>query len=151
MESNETLDAGLIQQELRVSEQHIASGGKRFANYLIDWIVLYLLKIVLLFGYMRSVDTDMSGYFTSILISILLLIVYYTVMESILGKTVGKFITGTRVVYEDFSKPSAGKIFVRSLCRIIPFEPFSCLGSKPTGWHDTIPELWVIDEKAMRQ
>jgi uncharacterized RDD family membrane protein YckC len=151
MEINETLDSAVIQQEQRVSERHIASGGKRFANYLIDAVIVYILMFLAGMGYVILTGSADIGKLESYLYGILVMIGYYTIMESIFGKTIGKMVTGTRVVHEDFSKPSVSKIFARSLCRLIPFEPLSCLGDRPTGWHDTIPDLWVIDERAMRQ
>jgi uncharacterized RDD family membrane protein YckC len=49
-------------------------------------------------------------------------------MEASTGKTVGKYVTGTQVLTEDGEQPSVGTIFIRTLCRIIPFEPFSFFG-----------------------
>ena len=84
------------------------------------------------------------------LISFSVQIVYYTLLEASTGKSIGKMITKTKVTNGDFSKPSLGTIFKRSLCRIIPFEPFSFFGSSsPAGWHDTITDTWVIDENAI--
>jgi len=75
---------------------------------------------------------------------------YYTILEATTGKTIGKMITGTKVTNDDFSKPSLGSAFKRSLCRLIPFEPLSFFGSSsPSGWHDTITDTWVVDENTI--
>lgn len=49
------------------------------------------------------------------------------------GKTIGKYITKTIVVMEDGSKPKASDIVLRSLCRLIPFDAFSFLGTEGKG------------------
>lgn len=150
MEINETLDSNVIQKDQKVSEHHLASGGKRFANYLIDMVIIYILMFLVVIAHAASTGNVEIETIVSYLYAAIIIVLYYSIMESTTGKTIGKMITGTRVVYDDFSKPTFGKIFTRSLCRLIPFEPFSCLGSKPTGWHDSIPDLFVIDEKSIR-
>jgi uncharacterized RDD family membrane protein YckC len=75
-----------------------------------------------------------------------LFILYYGLLEGISkGKTLGKLITGTRAVREDGTPISFGDAFKRTLCRIIPFEPFSAFGYKP--WHDSITNTIVIKEQ----
>ena len=73
-------------------------------------------------------------------------ILYYWAFESLTGKTIGKYITRTRIVKEDGSQPSSINILGRSLCRYIPFEAFSFLGSEGKGWHDSIPKIYVIED-----
>lgn len=69
------------------------------------------------------------------LIGIATLVAYYVLFEAIFGRTPGKLITGTRVVTLDGAKPGFGQIIGRSFARLVPFEPFSFLGSRG-GWHD---------------
>lgn len=46
---------------------------------------------------------------------------YYLGFEFVLGKTVGKYFTGTRVVNEsDLTHPTFIQILIRTICRIIP-------------------------------
>ena len=59
----------------------------------------------------------------------------------------GKFVTGTMVLMEDGSKPTFKDIFIRSLCRLIPFEAFSFLGAEGRGWHDSMSDTYVVDVK----
>ena len=65
-------------------------------------------------------------------------------MESIFSKSIGKFITRTMVVFEDGSKPDSGTILRRTLCRIIPFDNLSFLGTPSRGWHDSITNTYVV-------
>jgi uncharacterized RDD family membrane protein YckC len=76
------------------------------------------------------------------------LIGYYVVFEALLGKTIGKMVTKTKVVNMEGGKPSFLQIVVRSLVRFIPFEPFSFLGADATGWHDTMSDTRVINDEA---
>lgn len=112
-----------------------ANTGKRFGNYIIDYIATYIMSfgIGLVFG--------LSGYsdnlFGSILFSLFLTLLYYWGMEAAFGKTLGKFITQTTVLSEDGTKPTATQLMGRTLSRLVPFEPFSYLGGNPPrGWHD---------------
>jgi uncharacterized RDD family membrane protein YckC len=70
--------------------------------------------------------------------------IYYPVFEGIFGRTPGKWITNTKVVNNDGTKPEMSAILIRTLCRFIPLEPFSFLGSEPVGWHDTLSKTRVV-------
>ncbi len=135
-------------------DRHLASGGTRFLNYLIDVVVYYVLTFVLgfaaaiLFGD-AAVDTmedGGAGQVTWTLIVLLLLLLYYIVMEAATGRTIGKYITKSRVVTEDGGTPTLMNIVGRTLCRLIPFEAFSFLGSTAVGWHDSISNTRVIKD-----
>ena len=74
-------------------------------------------------------------------------LLYYVPMEGLFGFTVGKLVTGTRVVNAQGGRPTWGQAFGRTLCRLIPFEPFSLFFSKDgevRGWHDSVPKTWVV-------
>lgn len=61
------------------------------------------------------------------------------------GRSIGKFITGTKVVMLDGSIPTAAVLFRRNLYRLIPFDVFSFLFSK--GIHDSISKTRVVMKK----
>ena len=69
---------------------------------------------------------------------------YYAILESTTGRTLGKLITGTKVVDENGGPPSFGQVLGRTLCRCIPFEPFSFFSSDAVGWHDSLANTRVI-------
>ena len=128
-----------------------ATKGVRFANVIIDGIVASILYSIL--G--KILVPDASNYQDpdamtaalpmSILVNVVLTFGYYVGMEASTGKTVGKYITGTQVLTEDGEKPSVGTIFIRTLCRIIPFEPFSLLfNNYARGWHDNWSKTRVV-------
>lgn len=147
MENNDVLDSSVLDQPNSKTEIYeYASTGKRFANYIIDRIVLLIL--IFICGVLYAIAFPESGEMstlTSYLIGYSVLILYYTILESTTGKTVGKMITGTKVLNDDNTKPSTGTILKRSFCRIIPFEAFSFLGGN-NGWHDTLTYTQVVND-----
>ncbi|MFT4153466.1 RDD family protein [Parafilimonas sp.] len=133
-----------------------ASAGKRFLNYLIDLIIFYLLCFLLgmLFAQqiyeMRAVSSEPAFTLKLELIALLVLILYYCVCEIVFkGRTIGKFITGTKAVNEDGTLIDANTALLRTLSRIVPFEPFSAFSGRP--WHDKWTHTYVIDIKKTEQ
>ncbi|MCW1913899.1 RDD family protein [Luteolibacter sp. GHJ8] len=126
-----------------------ASRGQRFLNYLIDTTVLVVGVGVLAFIYGvvagGTLDDENAGEGVAFNLMIYgLFAIYYAIFESTTGVTLGKLVTGTKVVDANGNKPSFGKALGRSLCRFIPFEPFSLFNSESRGWHDSIPKTWVV-------
>jgi len=80
----------------------------------------------------------------------LFIFIYYVGFETIWQRTPGKFITGTKVIRSDGSKPSLGIIFGRTLMRFVPFEAFSFLGARVYGWHDRCSGTYLIKAKRFR-
>ncbi len=139
-------------QEDKPKELILASRGKRFANYIIDRIVFYILILGLAFvaGIVFGPETlawmEQLNRLEDILLTALLGVVYYAVSESLMnGRTVGKLITKTRVVDEYGQTPDFTTTFRRSLCRFVPFDAFSFLGDGTTGWHDRWSDTRVIE------
>ena len=134
-----------------------ASSGKRLANYIIDLIGFYVLVFVsgivmALFSpsTVESINEE-NSYVNLVtnLVSILVFLFYMFGMEGIFkGKTLGKLMTGTRAVNEDGSNITFATALLRGLCRIVPFEPFSALGTPCYPWHDKWTKTYVIDERA---
>lgn len=124
-----------------------ASKWLRFSNLLIDYVAFMFLAILvgfivaILFGeegirYMESVPDIIIG--TPIVLG------YYIIFEALSGRTLGKLVTGTKVVNEAGLNASFGQILGRAFSRIIPFEAFSFLGREGRGWHDSIPKTYVV-------
>lgn len=133
-----------------------ASTGQRFANYIIDVIVYYLLYMVFVFmlGVVSTMlSVDMISIFLSeepgdkllvALLGLLVMFCIYFFSEGISkGRTIGKLITGTKAVREDGSPISWGDALKRSLARFIPFEPFSAFSGNGM-WHDRLAKTMVI-------
>ncbi|MEJ0106529.1 MAG: RDD family protein [Bacteroidota bacterium] len=133
-----------------------ASGGKRFLNYIIDRIVFYVLFYFLTLALallnvniVLTLNPDTASFvFFSLLLYVFLYALFMGLTEFALkGKTIGKFLTGTRAVKEDGSYLEIKDALLRGFCRIIPFNIFSALGNTCYPWHDSLPKTYVIDER----
>lgn len=146
MES-QILDQNLSDQ-IAAEDLVLASKGKRFANLIIDNIIRFIIALVLTYV-MASVGFYLiiENVFLDILFTLVIILAYYSLMEAFLnGKSLGKFVTQTRAVQKDGSELDFRTALIRSLCRIVPFEPFSFLGDSNSGWHDNWSNTIVIDE-----
>ncbi len=140
-----------------------ASQGLRFANYLVDSIILQVISYpagyLMGMAYATSVVSSgrevtpeditflqIIGFFVGVGISV----TYYFLSELLCQRTLAKFLTGTKVVTADGRVPSAGQILGRTFARLIPFEPFSFFGGKgfPVGWHDSLSGTRVVKANA---
>lgn len=128
-----------------------ASSGLRFSNYIIDMVFFYILMfsmgVVIGIANPNLLDAIDDG-----IISRLIGLVFYGVIMSFTeamtnGKSIGKFITKTKVVNLDGSDISLGKAFSRNMIRAIPFNAFSGLGNPCMPWHDKWSDTMVIEEK----
>lgn len=137
-------------QDYKVGE-HKANKGSRFVNYLIDGIVY--LAFCLLFGLLLGViimvlniELPENELFFNI-IGIILMFVYYFLIEIMTkGRSIGKYVTGTKVIMINGSTPTTKDYLYRNLCRLIPFDALTFLGEN--GWHDSISKTTVVNKKA---
>lgn len=127
----------------RPSADTAASTGQRFANYLVDAIIFGVLSYAI--SAMLGMD-DNTNIFVSLLLNWSIMIAYYTILEGSGGKSVGKMVTGTKVVKNDGSNPNMNDAFLRSLSRIVPFEFVSAFGSSKRMWHDEWTKTWVVKQ-----
>lgn len=133
------------------------SRSTRFANLFIDMIVIQVLSYLagVLIGIMaysagafdNNNDLDGPGWDLLFTFSFVgLWLGYFTFMEyGANGRTLGKIATGTQAIREDGEKLTFTNAFLRSLSRLIPFEPLSGLGYRP--WHDTITKTIVVKKQ----
>jgi uncharacterized RDD family membrane protein YckC len=124
--------------------QEFASRGLRFGNYLVDQFACFGITIglVLVTGVGSGVMTGPNP-LKNYLVGGLIRVSYYITCEATVGRTLGKLITGTRVVSESGDQPSFAQIVGRSLSRLVPFDGLSFLGSSP-GWHDRWSNTRVV-------
>ena len=133
----------------------IATQGRRLATFLIDSVIIRILATIAGFaiGFMYAanrggpvpqsemVTLQLMGAAAGLTVTVL----YFILLEAALGITIGKLITGTRVVNADGGDAGFGQIVGRSFARMIPFEPLSFLfGDKTTGWHDSLSGTRVV-------
>ncbi|WP_264519827.1 RDD family protein [Flavobacterium sp. N1994] len=150
-------------KQYQVTDEVLASIGQRFLNYLLDMIMQLLLIMVFaiiasivagLFGnksvvtFFATIDKNTIALYT---ICYAIALIYYNFFEIVFARTIGKFITQTVVVDANGEKPHQETILIRSLCRLIPFDPLSLLVSQTRAWHDTLSKTYVVDKKALEQ
>lgn len=148
----------MFQNNIHVSQDVLATKGIRFANYIVDNIVQLFLGFVVgvaiaLFSELTEsyaiYDTiiESDNKLIDYLFGYIIAFIYYTTIESLTGKSIGKFVTNTKVVTHQGLKPSFDTILIRSLCRLIPFDALSFLGTEGKGWHDSLSKTYVVDVK----
>ena len=103
--------------------------GRRFLAILIDLVILGVIDYIisLAFGGVRTEGGSVSVSLTGLpaLIIALIPVLYYIVLEAIMGGTLGKMLLGTRIVTVDGSRIGWGASIVRNLLRIIDVLPFA--------------------------
>jgi len=136
-----------------------ASSGTRFANLLIDRLILYVLWRFILGPLAVNVivslglytDDRIGLFFELYLFALVFDLLIIAIQEATMGgKTFGKLITRTRAVNENGTPINFRTALMRSLSRAVPFEPFSALGAPCYPWHDRWTRTLVIDEKTSR-
>lgn len=144
--------------QMNAGEPVPAGKGLRFANFFIDSIILnvigFFVGVVLVVMLLSSGYTmDEEGNFTNMPLwmnlslnfaNIPITIAYFIILESLLGRTIGKLITGTKVVNAEGGTATMGQVVGRTFARFIPFEAFSFLGETSRGWHDSLSKTYVV-------
>jgi len=124
---------------------------KRALNFIIDLLVVQFLFLLLMLiaGVVAVGLGDMKDGVlyesTDSLPYIGLYIIYYLVMESLLGRTVAKYITRTKVINRLGEKPKLSQIIIRTLVRLFFLEVVSFFKKRPIGWHDSISGTKVVE------
>lgn len=145
----------------KVTPDLYTSRGNRFAHYIIDLIAIlavfygFFLGFIFLYYSMAEETTAMDNFLDGLentnplldrlITAVIFALLYFCLEYFTKGRSIGKYITKTRVVLEDGSKPLSSDFLKRSFSRMIPFELFSFLGSDGRGWHDTISKTYVVD------
>ena len=129
--------------EQKEFEAKKVNSATRFFNFIIDTIVWFIMVAILTNALDAKDPMQMIvGYF----IFFASYIGYYALMETKYQKTIGKFLTKTKVVNKNGTKPQAGDILRRTFCRLIPFDRISFLFT-PNGFHDRLSDTIVIKEE----
>ena len=131
-----------------------ASKGKRFANLLLDLLFSIIFNFIISFAIaviFMALSWSIPSFLiegsklTDYLFGFVINMIYYCGLEATTGRTIAKYITKTKVVNEKGEIPDFKSILIRTLCRYIPFEPFTFLGSDSSGLHDRVSNTRVID------
>lgn len=163
MQDSDNFSSASEQQDLFTEGEFVsyteASTAQRFVNYLTDMLLMrfgisYITSDLLLRFLMAVSPRTASTLFSEesylvagYVIAALNHLLYYTFCEKAFrGYTLGKFVSGTRVIREDGDELTLKDAFLRSLCRLVPFEAFSIwFGNGP--WHDVWTKTKVIQTR----
>lgn len=148
-----------MKKYLVVVDRNRSTKLARFANLIIDRIVIMLIFIA--FGAISALIFNLTGIdfflnitvklsqvnrFWDILITSVVYFTYTLLIEYFTkGRTIGKYITGTKVICIDGTEPTFNDYFIRNISRLVPFDILSFLGEN--GWHDKWSETRVINIK----
>ena len=147
----------MVQKQLSfIVQNNKASRGARFANYFIDIIIFYIfifflgifLGILSIIGieaplqWLLYIDGNraLDYLFTSVLYFIYIFSFEYFTK----GRSIGKYITKTKVVSVYGTAPTQKDFFIRNISRLVPFEALSFLISDD-GWHDSWSNTRVVN------
>ena len=122
----------------------------RLINLLIDSIAIAVflfsfLTIIQLLGFNYILDFILE--IPDLLFGLICYLIYYLPFEAITGRTIGKYITGTKVVTVGNEEYSIYHAAGRSFLRCIPFEALSIFRSCNLCWHDSIMNTVVIKSR----
>ena len=144
---------------LQVVERNKAEKIYRFINYFIDFACCALIMWFLFFGFLLFkyfvLGTSLEESYEQVAINnplierIFILLMYGLLMFLIefatKGRSLGKLITGTKVIKTDGSELKINDLLKRNFIRAVPFDQLSFMGSK--GWHDNFSDTAVVRMK----
>ncbi|MBP2831563.1 RDD family protein [Aquimarina sp. U1-2] len=153
----DTSDFEKVREKVTIEKQeeeqvysNIAGSVTRFLNLIIDTVIWYVLIIITFFiiNLFIPFDPSVSNLFI-ILFNLILIFgvffAYHSIMEIKFQKTVGKFVTKTKVVKMNGEKPTNNDIITRTFCRLIPFDRLSFVFVK-IGIHDFLSKTTVVKD-----
>lgn len=144
---------------LQVVESNKADKAYRFLNYIIDFgfsvVVIWILVFLFVFTHYLITGNDIEETIDDITnidpivdrVGTLLAygLIMFLVEKFSKGRSLGKLITGTKVVKTDGSVLTADDLLKRNFSRAVPFDQLSFLGN--SGWHDNWSNTRVVRVK----
>ena len=130
---------------------NLTTKNMRFAHHVLDLILcMSICSSVfsyLFLGFFHEIEYAVGGNVALVILVVMARLIYYPFFETVFGATPAKFLTGSRVTKKDDSKVTLGVAIGRTFSRMVPFEPFSFLGSN-SGWHDSWTDTKVVKVEA---
>src|SRR5688572_12354648 len=134
------------------------SKGIRFVNYIVDQVAITVIvnavKFAIAYYFLGNdyrdyifykLDQDLLVLLeNSISVSMPVTFFYYLIFEAATrGRTLGKILTDIIAITQDGQPFTFRHALIRTICRFIPFEPFSALLAY-LPWHDSISKTAVV-------
>jgi uncharacterized RDD family membrane protein YckC len=129
----------------KIEFSEVASLPTRIINYVVDTIIIDLVFYMLYKPFISIITSENLALY--LFLGFIFSFMYYFLFEYFLQKTPGKYITRTKVFMTDRSKPTSKLVALRTLCRYIPLEVLSFIGSRSretTWWHDRWFNIRVV-------
>lgn len=125
--------------------------NRLFARFIDFFVVMFIFVIIGIPLYLQiTKDLELRpfhGFLLFICFAPFVIWGYFIFMEYQWGYTIGKKLTGLRVISPKTGKLSLSNAILRTLCKMIPFNSLSILVSdNNVGWNDRIAETVVIRE-----
>jgi uncharacterized RDD family membrane protein YckC len=122
------------------------SATKRFVTMVVDYVLLPLpvavCVAIVMADYLVAIGAEFEALYG---IAQLVWVIHIFLGELLFGRTLGKLVTGTKVVSTNSENLRYIQVFVRTLVRAFPIEMISFLGKNPIGWHDSLSKTMVVD------
>ncbi|MDR5591011.1 RDD family protein [Christiangramia sp. SM2212] len=142
-------DLKIEDKGIKETKSNSVSSILRLVNYIIDIIVAYTGSFIIAMIISLIIPFDFIGFeIAGLILIIASFFTYYILMEVLFQKTLGKFITRTKVVTTNGNKPSELDIVTRTFCRLIPFDRISYLFTR-NGFHDRLSNTKVIKDQPL--
>ena len=116
-----------------------ASRGRRFVTFIIDYAFIYLFMFMV--GVISAL-VDQTAWLEEMgplqekLLGVTLFFTYYVLTETLLGRSLAKWITGVQVLTVRGGRPSRLQLLKRSAVRLVLFEFLSIFRGDTRMWHD---------------
>jgi uncharacterized RDD family membrane protein YckC len=157
---DQLLDRSLMHSFADPNALEMASLGKRFGTFIIDYIIIRILITVLALVYVGTHPDEISSMTEDnpmvkgwdYLLGFTGFIGYYWLFEGMMGgRTIGKMIFSTRAVTTDGDLISGQTALKRAIIRLVPLDVISFFGSDSTGWHDRWSDTMVVTETSFQR
>lgn len=126
-----------------------AERWRRLLTFVVDYFLITLIMVAIEYALTAwlmpgKVIVHRPAAYTLVMLLVSASI-YYIPQEGRWGVTVGKLLTGTRVVDEHGRPPGWRKAIKRTVGRFIPFDALAVLlTAKRRGFHDAWPNTYVV-------
>ena len=144
--------AGFTEQPVS-SDLQLAGFFRRLGAFAVDWITLSILADIVRFAYHTGgrAGGEMMNLDGAMLLSVVLFLLYFTLLTGEGGQTLGKMVLGIKVVRTDGSSISYSRSFLRAFGYSISTFFFTFLGflwagwdRKKQAWHDKMVDTVVV-------
>ena len=135
------------------------NGKERIIHYITDGLFIFLITIPFFVGFIYLINSLRLSSIFEILIAfsmfffiwLTIFFLYYVYWENKFQQTPGKKSTDSIVVDEYGKRPTLKKIIIRTLCRFVPFDLYSCFGDPSFGLHDEWSKTFVIKKNELQK